>query len=242
MNKKILTIILARGGSKGLKLKNIKKLNGKPLIYYPIKASLSSKLVNRTIVSTDNETIRKTAMRIGAESPFLRPKKYAKDNSSSEEALSHCLKWLKENEKYKPDYVVYMQITEPFRSKDLIDNGIKKIINSNLDSVFAVNKSHKNFWIYKNKSISRINSMNNNYLPRQLKKPIYIENTGSFLISKASIFLNRKRIGKKIGIIIEKENIPYIDIHSEYDLKLAELIIKNYKAIYNNKNYKQIIL
>ena len=117
MNKKILTIILARGGSKGLKLKNIKKLNGKPLIYYTIKASLSSNLVNRTIVSTDNETIRKIAMRIGAESPFLRPKKYAKDNSSSEDALCQLFRMLKENEKYKPDYVVYMQSTEPFRSK-----------------------------------------------------------------------------------------------------------------------------
>ena len=78
---KILSIIPARGNSKSIKLKNLALLNNKPLIYYSIKQSLKSKIINRTIVSTDNKKIAKIAMKYGAEVPFLRPKKISKDNS-----------------------------------------------------------------------------------------------------------------------------------------------------------------
>jgi len=238
--KTFLSIILARGGSKGLKKKNIKKLNGKHLIYYTIQASLLSQYIDRTIVSTDDQAIKKISLNYGAEVPFLRPKKYSLDGSTSEDSISHCLKWLKINENYNPDYVVYLQCTEPFRSIYLIDNGIKKIISQNLDSVFAVSNFHKNIWIQKNKKISRAFSFSNNYLPRQFKMPLFLENTGSFLVSKAGVFNEKKRIGNKIGIIFDKDYVPLVDIHNEYDLKLAQIIMKNLKLL--GKDIKKNII
>lgn len=242
MKKKILAIILARGGSKALKLKNIKKLNNKPLIYYTIKASLLSNLIHRTIVSTDNEQIRNIAIKNGAEAPFLRPKKYASDTSTSEDAIFHCIRWLKDNENYTPDYIVYLQCTEPFRSKNLIDRGIKKLISENLDSVFAVNETHKNYWYIKNKNIKRLINKSNNYLPRQSKNPIYIENTGLFLISKLNVYKSKKRIGKKVGLLFEDDYVPFVDIHNENDFNLAQIIFQNLKSIYKKDISNKIII
>ena len=91
---KILSIIPARGNSKSIKLKNLALLNNKPLIYYSIKQSLRSKIINRTIVSTDNKRIAKIALKYGAEVPFLRPKKISKDNSTDLDFILHTLKEL----------------------------------------------------------------------------------------------------------------------------------------------------
>ena len=100
---KILSIIPARGNSKSIKLKNLALLNNKPLIYYSIKQSLKSKIINRTIVSTDNKKIAKIALKYGAEVPFLRPKKISKDNSTDLEFILHALKELQKEKYYSID-------------------------------------------------------------------------------------------------------------------------------------------
>ena len=101
----IISIIPARGNSKSIPLKNLSKLNNKPLIYYSIKQSLNCKHIKRTIVSTDNLLIAKTAKRLGAEVPFLRPKKISQDHSRDIGFFRHLIKWLDEYENYKLEYV-----------------------------------------------------------------------------------------------------------------------------------------
>ena len=91
--KKILAITLARGGSKEVKNKNIRKINGKPLIWYTIKEALKSKLIDKYIVSTDSPVIKKISLKYGAEVPFLRPKKFSTDKASSVIALQHAVKY-----------------------------------------------------------------------------------------------------------------------------------------------------
>ncbi|MFA6551834.1 MAG: hypothetical protein WCV41_04885, partial [Patescibacteria group bacterium] len=91
MSPKILAVIPARGGSKGIKNKNIKPFNGKPLVAYAIAAAKESKLINKIIVSTESETIARLAKKLGAEVPFLRPQKLAQDDSLVRDAVLHLL-------------------------------------------------------------------------------------------------------------------------------------------------------
>src|SRR3989338_863146 len=100
---KILALIPARGGSKRVPNKNIKLLDGKPLIAYTIAAAKKSKYINRIVVSTDCESIGKIAKKHGAEVPFLRPKEISTDDSKEIEFFEHALNWLLEHENYEPD-------------------------------------------------------------------------------------------------------------------------------------------
>ena len=106
---KIVAIIPARGGSKGIPLKNIKKLFGKSLIEHTINAALNSKKINKVIVSTDNEKIARISKSLGAEVPFLRPKKISTDSSNSIDVIKHALKKL-EKSKFIPDIIVMLQL------------------------------------------------------------------------------------------------------------------------------------
>ena len=111
----VLALIPARGGSKGIKMKNIKEFKGKPLIYWSIKLALDCKVVNRVIVSTDNENIKRVAEECGADVPFLRPKEISGDLSTDYEFIKHCLDYLKENGEDEPDIIVQLRPTYPTR-------------------------------------------------------------------------------------------------------------------------------
>ena len=135
----VLAIIPARGGSKGIQGKNIYPLLGKPLIAYSIESALNSKLINRTIVSTDNEKIAEVSKEHGAEIPFMRPKELAEDDTKDLPVFQHTLKYLKEKENYQPDFVVHLWATSPLRVNGDIDKAIEKILkNQNADSIRSV--------------------------------------------------------------------------------------------------------
>jgi len=138
---KILAIIPARGGSKGLENKNILPLLGHPLISYSIKAALESKFINKIIVSTDSKSIAQKALEYGAEVPFIRPEKFAQDDSLDLDVFIHALNWLKDNQNYCPDYVIQLRPTSPVRKASIIDGAIKKFINSKSDSLRVVTQS-----------------------------------------------------------------------------------------------------
>ena len=128
----ILSIIPARGGSKGIPLKNIIKINKKPLLYYTINASLKSKLVTRTIVSTDHEKISKIAKSLGAE-VIKRPKKLANDHIALEPSISQILDHLKKTENYKPDIILILQNTSPLRNSKHVDEALTLLKKRNYD-------------------------------------------------------------------------------------------------------------
>ena len=124
---KVLALILARGGSKSVPRKNIIEVNGKPLIAYTIQQALTSNLITRTIVSTDDEEIAQISKNWGAEVPFMRPSEIAQDDSIDIEAFIHCLVWLKKNENYEPDLIVHLRATGPVRRVEVIDQAIDKM-------------------------------------------------------------------------------------------------------------------
>ena len=130
--KKILGIILARGGSKGIKNKNIKLINGKPLIYWTIKSAMKSKKLSKVILSTDSKKIALIGKKYNLNVPFIRPSKLAKDNTPSVDAIEHALNFLKKSgEEF--EFVVLLEPTSPLRSVQDIDKSINKIIMKKAD-------------------------------------------------------------------------------------------------------------
>ncbi len=136
----ILGITLARGGSKGVKQKNIKDLCGKPLIQYTIDEVLKSKYIKEYIVSTDDEDIAQISQSLGAEVPFMRPNKFSTDDASSVSALQHAVSFMEEKENKTYDLIVEVMCTNPLKIIDDIDGCIKKIIDTEADSVIAVHE------------------------------------------------------------------------------------------------------
>ena len=141
---KILAIIPARGGSKGIKRKNLVMINNKPLIVYSIEQALAARHVNRVIVSTDDEEIKNVSLANRAEVPFLRPKALAEDHVLDLPVFEHALNFLKEKEKYNPDIVVHLRPTAPYRKSKWIDEAISLLVNNpKADSVRSVSKPHQ---------------------------------------------------------------------------------------------------
>lgn len=138
----VLAVIPARGGSKGLLKKNILPLAGHPLVAYSIRAAHDAKLVNRTIVNTDAEYIAVEARKYHAEIPFMRPTELAGDFSTDFEVFFHTLQWLKEKEGYVPDFVVQLRPTSPVRPTGIVDQCIRRMIDSDADSIRVVTKAH----------------------------------------------------------------------------------------------------
>ena len=128
MQPEIISIIPARGGSKGIPKKNIVLLAGKPLIAYSIGQSLQCRHIKRTIVSTDDPEIAEIAREYGAEVPFIRPKELAKDDTPDLPVFLHALDWLEKQESYLPDLIVHLRPTSPLREVKHIEEAIEKLL------------------------------------------------------------------------------------------------------------------
>lgn len=220
-NHRVIAIIPARGGSKGLPRKNIRLLAGKPLVAYSIEAALKSSLIDRVLVSTDDPEIAAIARQCGAEAPFLRPAELGGDLITSEQVLNHALDWLEHHEKYIPDIVVYLQPTDVFRTQFMVDEVVRRILaDDRLDTVFCAYKEHKNFW--KKEGDNYVPIDRRGHLPRQIKEPIYREDTGLACATRPRVIRSGRRIGDHVDIVIHTDQATAIDIHEPYDLFLAE--------------------
>lgn len=223
---KVLAIIPARGGSKGVPLKNIRKLNGKPLIKYTIDAAKKSKLLDRIIVSTDNERISTLAKKYGADVPFRRPKKISGSQATQFQVIKHTLNFLK-TQKYYPDIVVLLQPTSPFRTAKIIDDSINKLIKSKATCVVSVMpiKQHPfaSFWI-KNGMLTPFKKDFDSHGIRQ-KRPILFYPTGSVYTFLAKNLTQYKSIyGPKMKPIVEDESS--LDIDTPLDFFICEMVSK----------------
>lgn len=137
---KILAIITARGGSKGIPGKNIKLLGGKPLIAYTIEAAKKSGVFDRIILTTDDQKIADVAKQYGCEVPFMRPAELAGDKVQHLPVLRHAVQWLKDNKSYYPEYVMTLQPTSPFRQPEHIKQAVDIILATKADSVLGVSE------------------------------------------------------------------------------------------------------
>ncbi len=226
-NKKVICIICARGGSKGLKNKNLRKILNKPLIYYPIKAAKDSKVIDKIIVTTDSKKIASTAKKYGAEVPFIRPKKLSGDLATTEDTLKHALITYEDIARQKFEICVFLTATDIFRKNEWIKKAVLVLKKKkNLESVFCGHITHKNFWEKSNRSWKRLKPWMKIYKSRQIRRFIVREDTGLACASRAHLWRKGKRIGDKVEIILNNDSFTNIDIHDKNDLKLAEFAMK----------------
>lgn len=135
----VLGLVLARGGSKSIPQKNIKLLGGKPLIAYTVEKAKASKYIDRVVLSTDSEEIAEVGRAYGAETPFMRPEALAEDSTQDFPVFFHALTWLEEHERWKPDVIVHLRPTHPFRKTEHIDLGVELLVgNPKADAVWTV--------------------------------------------------------------------------------------------------------
>jgi CMP-N,N'-diacetyllegionaminic acid synthase len=230
--KEFICIIPARGGSKGIKNKNIKLLNSKPLIYWTIKEALKIKEFLKVIVSTDTEKIQKIAQKFGAECSFLRPKKISLDSSHVIGAIKHTINYLKKKKFDNFKYIVILQPTSPLRSK--LD--IKKSINfflkrkyaTSLVSVVQVGDNHpaRMYYLEKDKLIKNQLSETNTGNPRQKLKKMYLRNGAIYILKKNNV--KKNFLGKTpVGFLMSRLNSLNID--ELLDFKIAQYLINKKK-------------
>lgn len=228
MVMKILSIIPARGGSKGIPFKNIHKLYGKPLISYSIKNALESKLVNRIIVSTDNKKIAKISKYYGAEVPFPRPKNLATDSTPTIDVIKHVLEELNHREKYVPDIVIILQPTSPLRTTVSLDKSIKLLIKFKPDLVLGViePKSHpyRSFW-KKDKFLSPLRKDFLKFDQRHLRPNCYYPSGSIYTFWNKTIEQYGDIYGTKILPLILND-MESVDIDEPYDLVVANALLK----------------
>ncbi len=221
---KILSIIPARGGSTEIPMKNIIKINKKYLLDYTVTASLNSKHITKTIVSTNDNKIANIAKKLKAE-VIKRPNNLSGNKIRIEPTIEHVLKELEKNQRYKPDIIVLLQNTSPLRNSKHIDESIKLFKKQKLDSLFSGYKSHNLFWkVIKNKTIP-INYKPNNRPNRQQMNDQFIENGAIFVFTYNSFQKNKCRLSGKIGMY-EMPEFLSMQIDSLNDVLLIEQILK----------------
>jgi len=220
---KIIGIIPARGGSKGVPRKNIRVLAGKPLIAWTIETAIASKYIDYLIVSTDDKEIAEISKKYGADIPFLRPSELAKDDSPTIDVILHAIGWLKERGKYF-DVVVLLEPTSPLRDAYDIDNCIELLFNNKIAkaivSVARLESSHPEFNVVINDNgfIRKSDGYANfRTLRRQELKPIYFFD-GSVYVSYEDALWQRRTFYHELtlGYTIEKYKSFEIDEISDF--------------------------
>jgi N-acylneuraminate cytidylyltransferase len=229
---KIITLIPARGGSKGIPRKNIAALSGKPLIAHSIEYSLKCPLIHRTIVSSDDGEIIETAKKYGAEVPFVRPKHLAMDDTQDFPVFYHAVDWLKNNENYIPDLIIQLRPTSPIRPAGLLEEAIALMeknpqadcLRTVVDSPITPYKT----WIKDNgciKPFVQLDGKESFNMPRQDLPEVLWHNGVIDIIRSRTILEKRSVSGDYILPFLMNETQLTVDIDRPVDLIIAESIL-----------------
>jgi CMP-N,N'-diacetyllegionaminic acid synthase len=223
---KIITIIPARGGSKGVPGKNIRSIAGKPLIVHSIEYAKTSRFENEVYVSTDDAEIARISANAGAQI-IPRPAEIAGDTATTESAITHALDYL-ELKGITPQLIILLQATSPFRPKNSLDAIIDTFLKKKYDSLLTISPTHRFFWRLNGKeAIAEYDYKNRPR--RQDMKPEdirYVENGSVYLFTSEHFRKTGNRLGGKIGYyIFPEEYAAEIDSLSDF-LYLESLMQK----------------
>jgi CMP-N-acetylneuraminic acid synthetase len=226
---KILGLIPARGGSKGVPGKNIKLLGGKPLIQYTSDIALQSSLLTKVIVSTDDVAIISVAENIGLEVPFIRPNNLADDKSPTLPVILHALEYLESKGEYF-DAVCLLQVTSPFRTLQFLDEAIQQFINKGSDSLLSVLEvphefnPHWTFELDKHQLLKIATGEEDIITQRQILPKAY-HRDGSLYITKTAVLKEQNSLYGKTISHIESPKDYYVNIDTLQDWEKAEKLV-----------------
>jgi N-acylneuraminate cytidylyltransferase len=227
---KILAIIPARGGSKGVLGKNKKLLNGKPLIQYSIDAALQAKYIDDVLVTTDDEEIIAISKSLGANVPFVRPKHLAEDATPTLPVIQHAISFLETAGK-QFDAICLLQPTSPFRPKGFLDKALQTFKEKQTDSlvsVLEVPHQYNPHWTFEatENDILKIATGEEDIIPRRQELPKAYHRDGSIYITKTNIIQQENSLyGKSLAYIVSDENF-YVNIDTLEDWEKASELAK----------------
>lgn len=223
--KKVLGIIPARGGSKGVPRKNIRELAGKPLIAWTIEEGKKSKYIDRLILSSDDEEIMEIARQWDCDVPFVRPSELAKDDTPGIEPVLHALNTLPE----RYHFVVVLQPTSPLRCVDDIDNSLKLCVDANSPSCVSITEPETSpYWMYTLEEKGRLRAFQKGkekYFRRQDFPKVYALNGAVYIAETDWVKKNKKLVSSEtIGYIMPKSRS--FDIDTEIDFQICRIFLK----------------
>lgn len=225
-----MAIVPARGGSKGIPMKNIILIQGKPLLEYTAKSARNSKYIDRIILSTDDETIADIGMELGLEVPFLRPRDLAQDNTPTILAIRHVLENIKKTAWF-PDIVVILEPTSPLRKSEDIDKCLELLVNDKVDSVVSVESIPEKFnpyWaiIKDKKGLGKWFADEAEPIPRRQSLPLAYYRNGAVYVALSKIILENNSLhGSRMKLyVMEPGSSP--DINVQQDVALVEQLLK----------------
>jgi CMP-N,N'-diacetyllegionaminic acid synthase len=227
---RILALIPARGGSKGVPGKNIKLLNGKSLLGYTSEIALQSKQLTEVIVSTEDEQIREVAKSLGIQVPFIRPMALAQDDTPTIDVIVQALQWYEKQQIFF-DAVCLLQVTSPFRTLEFLDKAIEKFIESGCDSLVSVQKVPEEYnphWTFEVNAEGnlKIATGEAKIISRRQELPIAYHRDGSFYITKTEVLLKEYSLYGKSTAFIESNPDFYVNIDTLEDWGKAEEMIQ----------------
>ena len=237
---KVLALIPARGGSKRIPNKNIKKFLGKPLIAYAIEQAKSNPLIGRVIVDTDSKKIASIAKKYGAEVPFLRPKHLATDTARVRDSFLYLLDKLKKEENYAPDYIFILQNTSPMREQGDINACWDLMQKTDATTVLTVCPTQARlYYLDSKKNIILVNGSEKQSTNSQAWRDAYILNGCFVYLVKAAAFLEEKNVITENTKAVVCDKWRSIDFDNPEDWALGELVYKNKEKIAKRiKNFK----
>lgn len=231
---KILAIIPARGGSKGVPNKNNKLLGDKPLIGYSIEQAIASNSFAKIVVSTDDDLIAQIATDFGAEVPFIRPAYLASDTASSIAVVQHAVQFLASKKEFF-DAVCLLQPTSPFREKGFINKAIEQFISTNADalvSVLSVPKEFNPHWVFEpnNDGMLQIATGEKEIIKRRQELPPAFFRDGAIYLTKIACIEMGNFYGEKLTYL-ESNPTFYVNIDTMEDWKKAEGILPKFLSL-----------
>jgi CMP-N,N'-diacetyllegionaminic acid synthase len=226
----VLAIIPARGGSKGIPLKNLKKVGGVPIVELAARVASKVFYIDRIIVSTDHEGIAEAAKNGGADAPFWRPEELSGDKVSDLQVLTHALLEIEELDKKKYDLVVMLQPTSPLRTRQHILDSIEMLVGNNYDSVWTISETDSKCHPIKQLTISHgklsyYAEKGKEIIARQQLSPVYHRNGIAYVISRNSIIHKKSIKGDNTGYVICQG--VHVSIDTELDLSFVRWMVSN---------------
>lgn len=224
---RVVCIIPARAGSKGVPGKNVRLLGGKPLIAHSIEHAQDSRYIDRIIVSTDGEDIAEAARQAGAEVPFMRPAELASDTAGTIDVLLHVADWLEKEDGWPFDVLVLLHATTPLRTPQDIDTSIDLLVNEHADSVFSVAEAYRNPYF----NMVELDSAGvphlvkeGSFASRQEAPTVYDLNSSIYVWWRDTLVEGRRVIlpNSRVHVMSRESSV---DIDEELDFRIAEMLL-----------------
>jgi len=233
--QRVLALVPARGGSKGLPRKNARLLAGRPLVAHAVEAGRAARLVDRVLCSTDDPAIAELARAAGAEVPFLRPADLAQDTTEDWPVFAHALRWLDDHEGYRPDIVVNLRPSTPLRRPGLVDEAVELLAQTGVDSVKSVclarQHPHK-MWLLTDGGPIMEPYLKTPFrlargpdVPRAELDPVYWQTGHVDAMWQRTIVEQGVLIGRRVAAVVVDQD-DSVDIDGPRELEMAEMILQ----------------